>query len=153
MTVLLVQSCSKSKNQDARGCQPLELYDGYFFKIVKKAKREGALRDDLEICILSAKYGLVDQTDSIDHYDREMTGERARQLRPEVLANLESRVAAHDYETVLLNLGRTYRSAVEGLSERVDTPVTTIEGGGIGEKGQQLKQLLRTDCTVTPNHI
>lgn len=152
MAILLVQSCSKSKNREVCGCQPLKLYDGYFFKIIKKAKREDALRDDLDICVLSAKYGLVDQSDSIEHYDREMSGERAQQLRPEVLTDLESRAAANDYETILLNLGRTYREAVEGLSERVDTSVTTIEGDGIGEKGRHFKQLLRTDCTVARSH-
>lgn len=152
MTVLLVQSCSKSKNKDVQRCQPLELYDGYFFKIIKKARKDGVLRNDIDICILSAKYGLVDQTEAISYYDQKMTKERARQLRPEVIDDLESRIETGDYETVLLNLGRTYQAAVEGISERVDVAVTMVEGGGIGEKGQQLKRLLRTDCPTTLSH-
>jgi cytoplasmic iron level regulating protein YaaA (DUF328/UPF0246 family) len=146
MPTLLVQSCSKSKNQPATAVPALELYSGYFFKIIKKARREGALVSDIDICILSAEYGLLSSDSEIDHYDRRMDTERARELAPDVQAALETRVA-NGYDRVIVNVGGAYQEALEGIRKRVEVPVHYIEGAGIGEKGRLLKQVIRGDLT------
>ncbi|NUC74769.1 hypothetical protein HTZ84_21130 [Haloterrigena sp. SYSU A558-1] len=142
MSILLVQSCSKSKNRPGKPVKPLELYSGYFFKIIKKAIREGEFQDTIDICVLSAEHGLVDATDKIAYYDRRMTVERATDLRPDVTAELRSRVTAHEYDHVIFNLGAEYRHAVGDLSD-LRASVRYIDGEGIGQKGHALKRVVR----------
>lgn len=148
MPSLLVQSCSATKNQVSKPTPAIEVYDGYFFRIIKKAMREGKFRSDLDFCILSAEHGILDPEDEITTYDRRMTAERAAELCGPVSSELQSRLENSDYETIILNLGDVYEMAVGGLSEDETVHVKSIDGDGIGFKGRQLKTLIRSDCLV-----
>ena len=56
---LLIISCSDRKIQTL-GCLPaFELYDGSFYRILRKAIREGYFPNNLDILIISPKYGLL----------------------------------------------------------------------------------------------
>jgi cytoplasmic iron level regulating protein YaaA (DUF328/UPF0246 family) len=145
MPSLLVQSCSATKNQVTEPTRALDVYDGYFFRIIKKAKREGAFDSDIDICILSAKYGIIDAEDGIKTYDQRMTPSRAEELRESVTDDIRKRVEEKEYGEVVLNLGKDYLRAVDGLSGRCDVDISTVQGGGIGEKGKQLKRFVRSD--------
>jgi hypothetical protein len=125
----------------------LELYSGFFFKILGKAIRSGEFDDGIDITILSAEYGLVDAETPISWYDRRMDAERARELRSDVTEALADRVEG-DYERVVLNLGKTYRQAVTEFARESSATVERIEGGGIGEKGHALKRFIRGDDGV-----
>lgn len=152
MSVLLVQSCSKSKNRPPQPCSALKLYDGYFFKIIKKARREDQFRDDIDICILSAEYGIIDESTTIKHYDRRMDAERAEDLRPDVVSTLADRVEKEGYDSLLVNVGGTYRTAIDGIAQAVTADVEYVEAEGIGEKGSLLKQTIRTDSPTPTMH-
>lgn len=145
MPSLLVQSCSATKNQVTEPTRALDVYDGYFFRIIKKAKREGAFDSDIDICILSAKYGIIDAEDAIKTYDQRMTPSRAEELRESVTDDIRKRVEEKEYGEVVLNLGKDYLRAVDGLPGRCDVDISTVQGGGIGEKGKQLKRFVRSD--------
>jgi cytoplasmic iron level regulating protein YaaA (DUF328/UPF0246 family) len=145
MRTLLVQSCSATKNQVTEPTRALDVYDGYFFRILKKAIREGSFRSDIDICILSAKYGLIDAEDAISTYDQRMTPSRAQELHESVTDDIRKRVREVEYNKIVLNLGKEYLQAVKDLSEVVDIKVSTIEGRGIGSKGRELKRFVRTD--------
>jgi cytoplasmic iron level regulating protein YaaA (DUF328/UPF0246 family) len=145
MRTLLVQSCSATKNQVTEPTRALDVYDGYFFRILKKAIREGSFRSDIDICILSAKYGLIDAEDAISTYDQRMTPSRAEELHESVTDDIRKRVGEIEYDKIVLNLGKEYLQAVRDLSEMVDIKVSTIEGRGIGSKGKELKRFVRTD--------
>ncbi|MFA9418000.1 DUF6884 domain-containing protein [Natrinema sp. HArc-T2] len=142
MSMLLVQSCSKSKNRPGKPVQPLELYSGYFFKIIKKAIDDGEFQDNIDICVLSAEYGLIDSTDEINYYDRRMDADRASKLRPRVTRELRSRVDANGYDHIIFNLGTEYKAAIGDLSD-LSASVQFIDGDGIGYKGHTLKQIIR----------
>lgn len=144
MTMLLVQSCSKSKNTPDSAVPALELYSGYFFKIIKKAIREGEFRSDLDLCILSAKYGLIDATTEIEWYNQRMDAQRAEELQSEIAAALQNRVT-EEYERVLVNVGQLYKRAIEDELSALDVDVQYIEGDGIGMKGSCLKRIIRED--------
>jgi hypothetical protein len=148
---LLVQSCSKSKNRPNGAVDALDLYSGFFFRILKKARREGAFDPAIDLCILSAKHGLLDPESSIERYDREMDQTRAVELAPRVTEALAAR--AGSYDRVVVNAGRVYRAALHGLTDSVTTPVYYIDGGGIGEKGHILKRLVRTDAPAVTSHL
>ncbi len=143
MTRLLVQSCSKTKNTVREPEPALNVYDGYFFKIINKAIDDEDLRSDFELRILSAKHGIIHPEDQITDYNRRMTGDRATAIRESVTNDIAESADDSNAEGVVLNVGRDYRPAVKGLDEQLDIPVTRITGSGIGEKGHTLRKFIR----------
>lgn len=145
---LLVQSCSNRKNGTDSPLPAMKRYDGYFFRIIKKAIDEGALRDDIDIVILSAEFGLVDLDDNIPIYDRQMTSKRAGELRDEVVSSLVPRVRRGEYDTLVVNMAKQYEKAIEGIDSQLELEINRIRGGGIGAKGRKLKHLIRSDYAI-----
>lgn len=148
MSNLLLQSCSASKKEVGEPTPAFQLYSGYFYKILKKSIREGEFRSDMDINILSAKYGLLDTSDEIEYYDQRMDRARARELNPSVVESVANRIEESGYERVVINMGATYRNAIAGLGERVDVPLVEIPGSGIGEKGNALYRFIRGEDSV-----
>lgn len=148
MASLLVQSCSATKQNVDTPVEALDLYDGYFFRIIKKAARADRFQPELDILIISAKHGVVNPDDEIGNYDQRMDTERARELNDDIVDAVATKVAAEGYEQVWINLGKDYLPAVDGLDDTVDIPVTYIEGCGIGMKGKQLKQLVSSSQSI-----
>lgn len=146
MQTLLIQSCSKSKIEPSEPVPALELYSGYYYKIIKKAKREGKFDSNIDICILSAKHGLIDSDANLSFYDQKMDSERALELRNEVKEALKNRLNTHRYDEVLINMGQSYREAIQGIEDEIDIPVRVIEGK-LGERGHKLKQRIRRSTT------
>ena len=146
--MLLVQSCSKSKNKAVEPVPALELYSGYFYKIIKKAMREGDLRSDFDLCILSAEHGLIEPTTEITTYDRRMDAERAIELADQVTSELVSVIAESNHDEVVVNMGEEYRAAIDGIASKVDANVHYISGK-LGERGNILKRIIRTSANRT----
>lgn len=151
MSTLLVQSCSKSKNQAQSPGSAFDIYDGYYYKILKKAINDGTLVDGLDICILSARYGLLDPDDKIEVYDQRMDAARASELRSEVTEGIKSRVTEVSYDEIVINAGKTYRAAID--HESLPAPVYEIPGDGLGEKGHNLKRFIRGEPAVVSEDI
>ena len=148
MTSLLIQSCSATKNEVETPVPALELYDGYFFRIIKKAVHAGRFERGIDILIISAKHGVVEPDDEITNYDQRMDTERASELNSKVVEAIASKVAEHGYDKVWINLGKDYLPAVDGLGRAVDTPVIYIDGEGIGMKGKRLKRLVSSSHSM-----
>lgn len=142
MDTLLVQSCSKSKTQTDKPVLALELYSGYYYKIIKKAKRENDLDPTIDLCILSAKHGLVEPYTEHIPYHEKMDANRARELRDDVKRDLKRRIRSGDYEEVLINMGRHYRAVIQGLNDEITIPIRTIDGK-LGERRRELKRCIR----------
>ncbi len=123
----------------------MDLYSGYFFKIIKKSIREGTENAEIDMCILSAKYGIVGSHEEISTYDQRMDSNRAQELAPTVRETLRKRIVEGGYDTVVINAGKTYRQALEGFDAELDVETYAVEGDGIGTKGRALKQFLRGD--------
>lgn len=149
MPTLLVQSCSNRKQDVAGEDDAIDIYDGYFFRIIKKAMREDDFRDDIDICILSAEYGLIEEETEISPYDREISPSRAEELSEEVTNEIISRVDQENYEELILNVGNQYERALSNLNKRVSIPVHAIQGDGIGEKGSTLKRVVRGEMRLS----
>ena len=142
MTSLLIQSCSATKNEVETPVPALELYDGYFFRIIKKAVRAGRFDRGIDILIISSKYGTVEPDDEIIHYDQRMDTERAAELNDTVVDTIAEKTAENEYGKVWVNLGKDYLPSVDGIEHAVDAPVRYIDGEGIGMKGKRLKHLV-----------
>jgi len=78
---LLVITCSQRKNESPGLLPAIDRYDGINYRIIRKAMRDGYLPKNLDILIISAKYGLLEQKSLIENYDQLMTKERAKELR------------------------------------------------------------------------
>lgn len=147
MSVLLIQGCSKSKNSPNGTVPALDLYSGFFFKIIKKAMRDGEFDDRIDIWILSAEYGLIDEETKIQLYDKRMDAERAAELAPTVSQTLQQN-GAETYDFIIVNVGSDYRDALIGLDELDKTEIYYINGEGIGVKGHKLKRIVRGELSV-----
>jgi cytoplasmic iron level regulating protein YaaA (DUF328/UPF0246 family) len=147
MSVLLIQSCSKSKNSTEEAVPALDLYTGYFFKIIKKAMREDEFDEDIDICILSAEYGLVEAQKEIEWYDRRMSHERAEELAPTIYDKF-TKIYENNYDTIIVNVGNDYREALPEFNSIDNTDIVYIEGEGIGIQGHKLKQAVRGDLSA-----
>jgi hypothetical protein len=141
---LLVVACSQRKRADSELLPAIERYDGVNFRVIRKAKREGYWSENLDMLILSAKYGLLKPDVMIGNYDLQMTMKRASTLSPQVGAGLEECLAGTKYDEIFVNVGQVYMvtlSSCKGLAT-LDKRVHYATGG-IGQKMSQMKAWLR----------
>jgi len=141
---LLIVACSQRK-RSAPGLLPaIERYDGVNFRVLRKAQREGYWPKNLDVLILSAKYGLLKSDTLIENYDLKMTPRWAIELRARVSADLDECLERTPYSEVFINLGKVYLAALT-LSKELRTMNGRVRyaTGGIGEKMSQMKKWLQ----------
>jgi len=140
---LLIIGCSQRKRPDLGLLPAIERYDGVNFQVLRKAWREGYWPENLDVLILSAKYGLLKPETKIEDYDLKITRQRAAQLQPLVSLELADRVEAVYYDKIFINLGRDYVSALAGWEEALEQDTTVVyASGGIGQRAAQMRQWL-----------
>lgn len=133
---LLILPCSKRKK--ALSIAPaIELYDGPFYRVLRKN-----MSLNLDVLILSAKYGLIDSNEIISPYDQIMTIERAKELANDVRIKLEEIFKSNQYDGIFINLGRTYMIALEESASILCKHKVCRAKGKIGERLHQLKNWL-----------
>lgn len=135
---LLILPCSKQKKELYSTCA-LDLYDGPFYRVVRKNQPK-----NLDILILSAKYGLISSDNLISYYDQLMTPKRAEELANEIMVKLERTFRNEDYNEVFINLGKKYMLALDGAKNILDEHNVNWANGQIGERLHQLKIWLST---------
>lgn len=143
---LLIMACSQRKRLDPGWLPAIDRYDGGNYRVLRKARKEGYWPENLDVLILSAKYGLVGALAPIHYYEQRMTPERARELKPEVTEALKACIQQERYREVYVDLGRDYLPAVEGLEELFKDSSLTYAEGRIGERLAQLRCWLVTKC-------
>jgi len=134
---LLILSCSKRKKRISNA-YAINLYDGPFYRIVRKNKPE-----NLDILILSAKYGLIRYDEEISYYDQIMTIERAKELVDDV-SKLKRMLKMNHYEQIFINIGKTYALAIEKSKPMFNKYNVYWANGQIGERLHQLKNWLES---------
>jgi hypothetical protein len=136
---LLIISCSARKKNLGR-TTAWQCYDGMTFRILKKIDRDGGLPGNLDIAIVSAKYGLLSPQSPIEYYDQKMTRTDATRMRPQVLEGLSRLMLQNRYAEVFVNMGKQYLPAIEGLDQRLPGVHVVYATGGIGQKGAAMKR-------------
>ena len=139
---LLIISCSKRKTPMYRKRPAIEVYDGPIYRALRK--RFNALNaPPVEICIISAKYGLIGARNKIERYDYQMTPQRAIELQRTVVAGVEKILRKRKYSEIFVNLGATYRIAIDGIERAIPEDTQLIfASGGIGKRTSQTVQWL-----------
>jgi hypothetical protein len=108
----LLLSCSQRKNPAAGLLPALDRYAGPQYQVVRKWLRtHPALAAQLDIAILSARFGLLMPMDPIPTYDQRMTPARAAELRPQVTDGLKQLLDCKPYQRVCISLGSAYAGA------------------------------------------
>ena len=121
---LLILSCSEKK-RNIKG-QAIEVYDGPAFRILRNYLKDN---DNLDVKIISAKYGLINMGTVIEPYDEKMTLKKALEYKKKY--SREIKILTNSYKEVMFYGGSLYR-LVLGTNNYDYT---------YGKIGQQLAQL------------
>jgi len=149
MPRLLILACSERKRLDKSLLPAIERYDGVNFRVLKKLKREHAFPHDLDVLILSAKYGLLHSETPIEAYNFKMTEARAAELCTRVSCDLDKHLQEKEYDSIFVNLGKTYLNAL-ALSRKLNQCKVQYATDGIGSKMKQMKAwILKDETTYT----
>lgn len=125
---LLLIACSNRKRRDKGLLPALERYDGVTYRVIRKAMREGYFPPNVDIKILSAKFGLIDAQTRIPYYDQRMDRERAGRLRSQVQSRLEKILISQKYAEVYIDLGKNYFVLLDTFVFPPDIVFYRIEG-------------------------
>lgn len=140
---LLIISCSKRKKPNLLKAPAIELYDGPFYKILRKCAPH-----NLDVLIISAKYGLINANEIIETYDLKMTQERASELSLQIRQKLEEVLSSKHYEKIFIMLGKVYMVALTDSWSLLEDYEVELGSGQIGERLHTLKNWLKVlgDC-------
>ena len=130
--------CSQKKNPSIKPMKAIDRYTGLFFKVLKKHNPK---LKNLDIIIISAKYGFLLPETLIENYDLKLTNKRALELRDEINPKFNEFFRDRNYDEVFINLGKYYSKATYYCSG-VNANKWIIAKGAIGEKMAQLKKWL-----------
>jgi len=141
---LLIIPCSKRKVL-ALGCKipAIDLYDGPFYRILRKFFRQHDVSQYMDILILSAKFGLIKCYDLISTYDECMTPRKAKELSLEIYNFLKPLLSREQYQEIFVNLGKTYALALTDSEGLLNQCNVFYAKGQIGERMHQLKNWLQ----------
>lgn len=134
---LLIISCSEKKAQISNPAPAIEVYDGPFFKMIRKLKNESKFSNNIHVLIISAKYGIIGLYDLIEKYNQKMTKRRAEELKIGVKKKLEEFLNNKNFKEIFVCLGKNYRLVLDGFNS--DIPIIYADGK-IGEKLSQTKE-------------
>lgn len=142
MRRLLLLSCSERKLPDPGLLPAIKRYDGPIFRVLRRFLRERSV-EMLDVYILSARFGLLPSYQAIPYYDECMTRQRARELRPEVLAQLGRIFKMANYQEALVCLGRDYWLALEGYEAVIPRGLDIcVAFGPMGRRQAQVHEWL-----------
>jgi len=140
---LLIISCSGSKDKTKDKFPAIKRYTGVYYKILNKFKKEEKLCKDLDIIIISAKYGFLRPNDLIDYYDQKMDKRRAKLLNKQIISNFKEYFKNKSYKEIFVNLGKEYMIAIKGFEKYIPSSTEIIIAEGrIGKKMKQMKNWL-----------
>jgi len=140
---LLIISCSDKKDHQ-EGLMPAILrYKGAWFGVINKLKREGRFPSNLDVMIISAKYGIIRSDEPIEDYDWKMAVSRARELNDSTVEKLKEALENAEYEGLMINLGKEYMEAIRGFEEVVPPSLKILVlKGKIGSRKKELRNWL-----------
>jgi hypothetical protein len=146
---LLILACSQRKRSESDRLPAIERYDGPPFRVLRRYLRSGDA-NQLDVCILSAEYGLISANQLIAYYDRKMTPGRARELNAAAISRLRQITMPGLYSQIMLSMGSTYLQAVDGWACIIPEGTTVrIAHGGLGRRLTLLRDWLYGEAIMT----
>lgn len=154
---LLIISCSQRKKLTAKLLPAIERYDGPLFQVLRKFQvNSSKTTDNLDVYILSAKFGLIPISKKIPFYDQPMSYQRAAQVNPKVIAKVKQVFADKRYREIFVCVGKQYLHALKGYDVFLpNSSVVTVASGSSGRRQAMLHKWLhgesRPDLAITPS--
>ena len=103
--------------------------------------REKKFPSNVDVKIISAKYGLINANTLIEYYDQRMTTQRANELKPLIQKSLGADFRQNEYTEVYIDLGKDYLITISGVE--IPASITQLTAyGRIGERLSRLKEWL-----------
>jgi len=140
---LLIIACSRRKTP-GRPRPAIQVYDGPLYRALRKRRTHFDVAQ-IQIFVISSKYGFISAQTVIDSYEQKITRERAKQLNTEVLEGLRRVVADRGCSRMYINLGKLYAPTISGV-EHILPHGAVIEyaSGGIGMRTSQTIKWIET---------
>lgn len=140
MTDLLIITCSKRK-KDLVDAPAIEVYDGPVYRMLRKREPK-----DLQVAIISGKYGLLKPEDKIAVYDQIMTVNFAHSIRAQVSDEIAKSLREITPSTIFVNLPFPYSAVISpALFDALDDGWTAIFASGTqGRRMHQLSEWLKS---------
>lgn len=129
---MLILSCSNKKREGLY--KAIELYDGPAYRIIRNYLK---YQNNIDIKILSAKYGLIDPDLVIPTYNQKMTKEKVLEYvekYKDMIKDLERK-----YDDIFVYGGRYYRMVIMEVAK---SNKIKYSEGAIGKQLSQLKRWL-----------
>lgn len=130
---LLIIACSNRKNNFGFPRPAWQVYDGVMYRTLKKVQSSGEFPKNLDIIIISAKFGVLLPSTPMPHYDLKMTTERAVELQPRVSSTLKQILKKNIYTQIIISMGNSYLQALQSTKWPPYAKVGYIPGK-IGQK-------------------
>jgi hypothetical protein len=132
MNRTLILSCSQSKKFDQNDLPAIERYDGPAFRLLRRYLNRS--HEDLEIYILSAKFGLIKHQTSIPYYEQKLRSDGIEELKEQISMQFFFS-ETQERKPFFINLGKTYLQVFEPVFEGlVKNPNTTFASGSSGKR-------------------
>ncbi|MHA1976835.1 MAG: DUF6884 domain-containing protein [Candidatus Hodarchaeales archaeon] len=143
---LLIISCGKKKSDELmhHAVKAKEAYKGPMFQVINKAKREERWPNNLNLGIISAKYGFLRSDDIITYYDLRMTKTIAKRLNSQVIESIRVWHEVVPFSSIYVLMGKDYLATVHGLEESIKADITIENMGGLGIGQQKLVRFLNS---------
>ncbi|MHA1280971.1 MAG: DUF6884 domain-containing protein [Promethearchaeota archaeon] len=137
--ILVLTSCSYKKKKGKM--KAIDLYQGDFFKLVKKF----AFLNNFDIQIISAKYGLLTPNSIIENYDKKLKDkEDIIRLRNLVEPRLRILIKKKNYDKILVFMGEDYKKVIEPLLKTENVKfIIFFDKRGLGGYLSLMKTLLK----------
>lgn len=147
---IIVISCSNLKRPFSIPTPAESVYDGPYYKTIRKLKREGHFPRDVRVVITSAEHGLLCLEDEILPYDRKICKERCNELHRATIVKLAKMIVKLGCDELVINLGSDYLPLVSGIEKEIpQTCKVEYLRGTIIQRRKQLKEyLLDGNCTA-----
>lgn len=138
---LLLISCSNRKVETNIGLPAIERYDGGTYRVIRKMQREKIFPNNIDVKIISAKFGLIDSETNVPYYDQRLDKQRVAELKSEVQRKFLDLISTDKYSKVYVDLGKDYLALITDLDNATNKKLIFSQGR-IGERLSKLRNWL-----------
>lgn len=134
--ILVITSCSAKKKKESM--KAIDLYDGDFFRKVKKFVK----LHNFDLRIISAKYGLLSPDDEIPPYNEKIkNSDDIVILQKKVFPKLRNII--NKYDKILILMGEDYKNIIKPISN--ENFIYFFDNRGLGGYKSLLTHLLKME--------
>lgn len=134
MNRTLILSCSQSKKFDKADLSAIQRYDGPSFRLLRRYLNQ--TNENLEIYILSAKFGLIRHQTSIPYYEQKLRNSEIEKLKENISKQKQNFFSETcERKSFFINLGKNYLQVFECvLEELIKNSNAAFASGSSGKR-------------------